>query len=137
MNPFRHTITVPFYDVDAMRVVWHGNYVKYFEEARCAFFAAHGISYDDFETAGFLLPVVGLNIKYIHPSHFQQSITIEVTLEDNDNFVILHYLATDTQTGKKICKGMTKHVAIERDSREVCFELPAEFVRCLHKGEKQ
>ena len=26
---------VEFYDVDSMNVVWHGNYVKYMESARC------------------------------------------------------------------------------------------------------
>ena len=28
-------ITVEFYDLDPMNVVWHGNYVKYLEKARC------------------------------------------------------------------------------------------------------
>ncbi|MBQ2464452.1 MAG: hypothetical protein II507_05635 [Treponema sp.] len=27
---------VEFYDVDSMRIVWHGNYVKYMEASRCA-----------------------------------------------------------------------------------------------------
>lgn len=30
-------IKVPFYDLDPMNIVWHGNYVKYMEEARCDF----------------------------------------------------------------------------------------------------
>ena len=29
------TIKIPFYDNDPMGVVWHGNYVKYIEIARC------------------------------------------------------------------------------------------------------
>ena len=29
-------IEVPFYDIDPMDIVWHGNYIKYFEVARCA-----------------------------------------------------------------------------------------------------
>lgn len=29
-------LQVPFFDVDMMEVVWHGHYVKYFEEARCS-----------------------------------------------------------------------------------------------------
>ncbi len=27
-------LTIPFHDVDAMGVVWHGNYFRYFEIAR-------------------------------------------------------------------------------------------------------
>ena len=29
-------LQVPSFDVDMMEVVWHGHYVKYFEQARCA-----------------------------------------------------------------------------------------------------
>ncbi len=29
-----HALRVPFYDVDPMHIVWHGNYVKYFEDGR-------------------------------------------------------------------------------------------------------
>src|SRR5690625_7911324 len=28
-------LTVTFYDVDSMDIVWHGHYLKYFEDARC------------------------------------------------------------------------------------------------------
>ena len=27
-------LKVPFHDVDTMQVVWHGHYLKYFEQAR-------------------------------------------------------------------------------------------------------
>lgn len=30
-----YVVEVPFFDLDPMHIVWHGNYVKYFEEARC------------------------------------------------------------------------------------------------------
>jgi len=29
-------LTVEFFDVDSMQIVWHGNYLKYMERARCA-----------------------------------------------------------------------------------------------------
>ena len=34
MKTFAYALRVPFYDVDSMRVVYHGNYIKYLEEAR-------------------------------------------------------------------------------------------------------
>ena len=30
------TIRVQFYDLDPMQVVWHGNYARFLEQARCA-----------------------------------------------------------------------------------------------------
>ena len=38
-------MVVPFFDVDMMEVVWHGHYVKYFEEARCALLDKLGHNY--------------------------------------------------------------------------------------------
>ena len=72
MKSFRYELQVPFYDVDSMRIVWHGNYVKYFEEARCAFFENLGMTYREMEEAGFLLPVVSLEIKYMRTCVFGQ-----------------------------------------------------------------
>ncbi len=36
-------LTVPFHDLDPMRVVWHGNYLKYFDIARFALFRKAGV----------------------------------------------------------------------------------------------
>ena len=33
----RKTITVRFSEVDAMQVVWHGEYIRYFEDGRESF----------------------------------------------------------------------------------------------------
>ena len=38
---------VPFFDVDAMNIVWHGNYVKYLETARCAVLSAIAYDYNE------------------------------------------------------------------------------------------
>jgi acyl-CoA thioester hydrolase len=135
---FRYTMKVPFYDVDAMRIVWHGNYVKYFEEARCAFFESLGLAYDEMERHGFLLPVVALTVKYVRPCVFGETVDIEVTPDySNDNLLVLDYLVTDSGTGAKLVKASTKHAAVDRDSRQVLFQLPPEFVRRIREGESK
>ena len=132
---FRYDLTVPFYDVDSMGVVWHGNYVKYFEEARCAFFESLGLTYRDMERAGFLLPVVSLSVKYARPCVFGQRIGVEVDFDtENSNLLVLNYIVTDTATGERLCRGSTRHAAISRDSRELLFELPELFWQRLQQG---
>ncbi|MBP5321241.1 MAG: acyl-CoA thioesterase [Kiritimatiellae bacterium] len=132
---YRYTVKIPFYDVDSMRIVWHGNYVKYFEEARCAFFEHLGMTYDEMERAGFLIPVIGLSIKYVKPCVFGQTIWIDVAADEtNDNLLVLSYTVLDAATGKRMCKGSTRHAAVDRESRELLFELPAEFLRRLRRG---
>lgn len=135
MKPFRHEIRVPFYDIDLMRVVWHGHYVKYFEEARCAFFESLGMSYLDMEKAGFLLPVVSLEIKYIRPAVFRQRIGVDVAPDpDFENLLKLRYTVVDIETGEKLCKGVTRQAAVDRETRSLRFLLPGPFVRRLREA---
>lgn len=51
----RTPIRVRFSEVDAMQVVWHGEYVRYFEDGREAFGRRYGIGYQDIIRAGYLV----------------------------------------------------------------------------------
>lgn len=61
-------IRVRFSDIDAMRCVWHGAYVRFMEDGREAFgrhFA--GIGYADIMRSGITAPVVDMEVKYLVP----------------------------------------------------------------------
>lgn len=136
METFEYAMRVPFYDVDSMRVVYHGNYVKYLEEARCAYLEAHGLSYLDMEAAGFLLPVVSLDIKYLRPCHFRQHLRIAVTCDkSNRNLLALRYRVMDAESRQLCLKASSRQAAIGRESRELLFELPEEFLKRLNGKE--
>lgn len=66
LSALTHSVefTVPFYDLDAIQMVWHGNYVKYMEDAREAFGAKYGFEYLFIFNNGFLAPVVDMHLKY-------------------------------------------------------------------------
>ena len=66
-NIFAETfIDVPFYDLDPMNVVWHGNYVKYLEVARCDLLSKIGYTYDDMRADGVAYPVATMDLKFIN-----------------------------------------------------------------------
>lgn len=118
-------IEIPFFDVDVMRIVWHGHYVKYFEQARCALLASLGFTYKDMAAAGFAFPVVSLKIKYMRPCVFGQKIAVKATLEPCENCLIVSYVITDEKTGQKLCKGETRQMAVLMATKETLYELPA------------
>jgi acyl-CoA thioester hydrolase len=62
------SVRVRFQEVDAMRIVWHGHYLSYFEDARRAFGACYGIDYADIRRAGFHAPLVHVSVDYIAPA---------------------------------------------------------------------
>lgn len=55
---------IPFYDMDALAVVWHGNYVKYLERGREAFGEEFGLEYQSFYDNGYIVPVVDMHLRY-------------------------------------------------------------------------
>jgi acyl-CoA thioester hydrolase len=54
----RSEIQIRFSDTDALGIVWHGNYIKYFEDGREAFSAEHGIELPSMYNEGFATPIV-------------------------------------------------------------------------------
>jgi hypothetical protein len=62
------TVLVRFNEVDALRIVWHGHYVNYFEEGRRAFGRRLGIDYTTFIEQGIAVPVIHLEVNYLAPA---------------------------------------------------------------------
>ncbi len=84
------TTRVRFSEVDSMKVVWHGEYVRYFEDGREAFGRQYaGIGYLDIYESGYTAPIVDLQLHYLRSLTIGDEITIET-----------HYTATDAA---KLC----------------------------------
>ena len=59
-------LKVPFHDLDPLQMVWHGNYLKYFDIARSALFVQGGVDlFDYFKTTNYLFPITKSSTKYI------------------------------------------------------------------------
>lgn len=56
-----------FYDIDSMGVMWHGNYVKCVEVARCRFLDEVGFDYNAMRKNGFAMPIIKMEFKFIAP----------------------------------------------------------------------
>ena len=124
-------IKVPFYDLDPMNVVWHGNYVKYFEQARCSLLNELQFNYPEMAKMGYAFPVVKMEVKYIRPSEFEQEILVKAKLVDSENYLHVKYLITDAVTGAKICEAQTKQMCVSLTKKTSYFELPTEVLKKL------
>lgn len=60
-------LEIRFSEVDSMRIVWHGSYPLYFEDARECFGEKYGLGYMTFFENGFFAPLVELNFQYKKP----------------------------------------------------------------------
>jgi acyl-CoA thioester hydrolase len=117
-------LEVPFFDVDPMLVVWHGHYVKYFEQARCALLRLIDYDYPAMQASGYLWPVVELHLKYVHSARYGQRLRAKAALLEYQNRLKIGYLITDLQTGERLTKGHSVQVAVQIATRELQFVSP-------------
>jgi acyl-CoA thioester hydrolase len=117
-------IVVPFHDIDAVGLAWHGHYAKYFEIARCELLDSFNYGYDAMRESGFMWPVIDMRIRYVQPVRFGQRILVRATLHEWENRLLIHYLITDQASGQRLTKGSTAQVAVDMKSGEMCFVSP-------------
>ena len=76
------TIRVPYYDTDQRGVVWHGNYIKYFEDAREEMFRSLGFPYGEIEKQGIIMPVVDVSVRYHRPARYDDILAVKVSVAE-------------------------------------------------------
>jgi acyl-CoA thioester hydrolase len=118
-------IVVPFYDVDAMQVAWHGHYFKYFEHARCALLQRFDYDYPQMQASGYVWPIVEAQVKYVRPARYGRRLTARADLLEWENRMKIGYLITDAASGERLTRGWTIQVAVAVASGELQFEAPA------------
>lgn len=75
-------LRVRYAETDQMNVVYYGNYAQYFEVGRVESIRNLGISYKDIETAGVIMPVVEMHVRYLRPAKYDDLLTIKTTLRE-------------------------------------------------------
>jgi acyl-CoA thioester hydrolase len=74
------SLRVRFNEVDALRIVWHGHYLNYFEEARRAFGRRYGIDYTVFLEQQVAVPVVDARVTYLASARLADVLEIRARL---------------------------------------------------------
>lgn len=117
-------ITIPFHDVDALEIVWHGHYVRYLEVARCAVLKLIDYDYRQMRDSGYTWPVIDLKVRYPRPAHFEQRIVVRAELVEWENRLVFEYEVFDAETRRRITTAETTQVAVDMKTQEMCFVSP-------------
>jgi acyl-CoA thioester hydrolase len=117
-------LQVQFFDLDPMEIVWHGNYVKYLEIARCALLDSIDYNYVQMKESGYAWPVIDLHVRYAAPASFGQRIKVRATLVEWENRLKIDYVITDAVSGRRLTRGSTTQVAVDIATGEMCFVSP-------------
>jgi acyl-CoA thioester hydrolase len=109
-------VNVRFNELDPLRIVWHGNYLKYFEDGREDFGKKYKLSYIDVKDAGLATPIIKANVDYKCALRYPETIIIETTYEPHPAAkIILHYKILRKGTNEVIAEGQTIQVFTDFD----------------------
>ena len=111
---------VRFSEVDAMKIVWHGNYALYFEDAREAFGTKYRIGFHEIINAGYAAPLVELSFKYKQPLLYGQKARVDVFYKNTEAAkFILEYEIRDIENNTLIAMGRSVQVLLDKQNQLV------------------
>ena len=123
---FTSEVRVRFSECDALGIVWHGNYIQYFEDGREAFGRHHGISYLDQKKNNFSTPIVKSSCEHKLPLGYGDVAKIKTTYIDSAAAKMIFKYEIMNPEGKVVCTGETVQVFVELLG-ELSLELPQFF----------
>ncbi len=111
---------INYYETDKMGVVHHSNYIRYMEEARCAWLESIGMPFSVLEENGVTIPVIGVYCEYKNHVTFDDIITIKPSVMEYTGVrMTIQYDVKDKKTGKTVIIAETKHCFTNKDLRPV------------------
>jgi acyl-CoA thioester hydrolase len=114
----RVQVTVRYAETDMMGIVYHANYLPWFEVGRTTLLKEIGVPYRKLEEEGFRLPVLEVSAKYLRPAVYDDTLEIVTTLRERPLLRI--YLEYEVRRADEIlATGTTVHAFVDRDGRPV------------------
>jgi len=125
-------LTVPFHDLDPLQMVWHGNYIKYFDIARSALFSQAGIDlFDYFHSKNILFPITKTTTKHVSSLHYLDEFNCTVKVVEVHYKIVLEFQIRRTDNNQICAKGRSEQVAVKYPDMEIMFEIPGDVRRAL------
>lgn len=81
-------VRVRYSETDQMGVVYHGNYIPYFEIGRVEWLRDKGISYKLLEESGIALPIVSMHLNYKKPARYDDLLTVKTKFKSHSSVKI-------------------------------------------------
>jgi acyl-CoA thioester hydrolase len=117
-NYFVSTREIQLYyaDTDMMGVIYHANYLKFFELGRTGLIEDIGYSYVGMEEAGYYAPVYDVQVTYKKPLRYGDQAFVKTWVDYNDGIKTI-YGYTIVNGNDEICaEGTTTHIIVKKDN---------------------
>jgi acyl-CoA thioester hydrolase len=126
------TLKVPFYDLDPMQIVWHGNYLKYFDIARSELYDNLGVDLFAFhDKTRYIFPIIRTSVKHIRPLKRGDEFVCRATVKEARTKIVVVFEIRLVKDGTLCARGSTEQVAVREPEMEMEFSIPEEISRAL------
>ena len=120
MNKNLLKIRVIYADTDAMGIVYHTNYIRWFEMGRTELCREIGLVYKDIEDNGYALPLTQVFCHYYLPASYDDLILLETDIAFVKRASMKFFYRIWDENHKKILSdGYTVHACTDRNGRIV------------------
>jgi acyl-CoA thioester hydrolase len=124
----RKEIIVRFSEVDSMRIVWHGNYIKYFEDGRESFGTKYGIGYLEVYKHHVMIPIVKVNCDYKKPLEYGDTVIVETRFINSEAAKILFEYNIFRKTDNELVATGSSMQVFLTPERELLLTSPQFFI---------
>jgi acyl-CoA thioester hydrolase len=122
---------VNFYDTDAMAVVHHSNYIRWFEIGRVEYLRSIGITLNQLMDDGFVFPITEVRAKYVSPGRFDDVVLIETTATALTKVkMAFDYRILRKSNGELMVTGHSQNVFTRKDTGSIT-RLPEKYYTIL------
>lgn len=111
---------VRYAETDAMGVVYHTNYIVWFEVGRGEYFCQQGMSYADWERQGVYFPVSEVSARFLAPARYGDLVTVRTWVQERrSREATFAYEVLMAETAQQLATGWTKHLCVSSEGRVV------------------
>lgn len=135
MMKFYKEVKVYYHDTDAYNVTWHGNYLKWYEEARCEMCDKLGLHLDKIaKEEGVLFPIVNINLRYKYPAKLYDELVVETSVKEFSRAKIVFEQIIKEKKTQNICN-IAEITAVSVDSEgKFVRKLPQYIIDAFEKA---
>jgi acyl-CoA thioester hydrolase len=129
-----HTVTVRvrYGETDQMGVVYHPNYLLYFETGRTEFLRASGVAYSELEKSGVFLVVTEADLRYRSAARYDEELKIVTRVDHVGKATIGFAYRVLGPAGTLLAEGRTVLASVDAAKNPV--RLPRSVTELLSKS---
>jgi len=124
--------SVPFHDLDPLQVVWHGNYLKYFDITRADLFNKFGVDlYQVYKDSKYIFPITKTYTKHIFPLRFRDEFICKANLIEAQYKILIHFEIRLVKDNTLCAKGKSEQVAVKLPEMKIMLRIPDDVRKTL------